>query len=60
MGRRNSLFSFDTTRTQQKTKKKRDWGTQLHREEGDLIGLLTKIWGVNTDKEQGDLISIRI
>jgi hypothetical protein len=53
----NCLLSFDATRTIYKKKNKGEQ-TQTHRQQGDLISLLTKIREGYTDREQGGLISL--
>jgi hypothetical protein len=45
LGRTNRLPSFDRTRTAYKTKKLGRGDGDRHREQGDLISLLTKISG---------------
>jgi hypothetical protein len=46
-GRTNRLLSFDTTRTELTTTKLRG----IHRQQGDLISILTKIRGAYTDRQ---------
>jgi hypothetical protein len=50
LGRINLLLSFDTTRTEEKTKKY--VGTQAYGQQCDLVSLLTKIKGIQREMER--------
>jgi hypothetical protein len=59
LGRTNRLLSFNMTQTAQKTEKLGEGG---HRQQCDLINLLTKTGGggdTETNRQQGDVISLK-